>query len=100
MAIAGKNERRHHNNAMKHELLTLEVEPDLKRELERVCHKLGMNISTAFAIIARNFIREQEALSGSEDLFYSPSNIEYLKNVTAEIDTGKAKLSEHELIEA
>ena len=88
-------------NAIKHELLTLEVESGLKTELERVCHKLGMNISTAFVILARKFIREQETSSGrlSDDLFYSPSNIEYLKKVTAEIDSGTAKLYEHELIE-
>ena len=41
---------------------------------------------------------KHEPLVLSEDLFYSPSNIEYLRKVTAEIDTGKAKLSEHELI--
>lgn len=88
-------------NIMKHELLTLEIEPDLKSEMERVCRKLGMNISTAFSILARKFIREQETSSDalSEDLFYSPSNIEYLKKVTAEIDAGKAKLSEYEPIE-
>ncbi len=34
-----------------------------------------------------------------EDLFYLPSNIDYLKKVTAEIDAGIVKLSEHELIE-
>ena len=85
-------------NAMKHEILTLEVEPDLKSELEHVCRKLGMDISTAFSILARKFIREQETISGGEDLFYSPSNIEYLKKVTAEIDAGTAKLSEHELL--
>lgn len=84
-------------NTMKHELLTLEIEPDLKSEMERVCRKLGMNISTAFAILARKFIREQETSSGalSEDLFYSPSNIEYLKKVTTEIDAGTAKLFAH-----
>ena len=43
---------------------------------------------------------KHELLTVSEDLFYSPSNIEYLKKVTAGIDTGKAKLSEHELISA
>ena len=80
---------------MKLETLTLEIESDLKSELERVCRKLGMNISTAFALFARKFIREQEA-----DMFYSRSNIDYLEKVTAEIDSGKAKLSEHELIEA
>ena len=89
-------------NAMKHELLTLEVEPDIKSEMERVCHKLGINISTAFAILARKFIHEQKIpseVSLDEDMFYSPSNIEYLEKVTAEIDAGTAKLSEHELID-
>ena len=77
----------------------MKIESSLKSEMERVCHKLGMNISTAFSILARKFIREQETSSGrlSEDIFYSPSNIEYLKKVTAEIDAGTAKLSEHEL---
>ncbi|MBR1438971.1 MAG: hypothetical protein IJ587_10595 [Synergistaceae bacterium] len=37
-------------------------------------------------------------LSLSEDLFYSPSNINYLKKVTAEIASGKSKLSEHKLL--
>ena len=90
-------------NVMKHELLTLEVESYLKSEMELVCHKMGMNISTAFAILARKFISEQKIpaeVSLDEDMFYSPSNIAYLKKVTAEIDSDTAKLSEHELIEA
>ncbi len=33
------------------------------------------------------------------ELFYSASNMAYLAQVTAEIDSGKAKLEEHELIE-
>ena len=83
---------------MKNETLTLEIDSDLKNELENICHKLGMNISTAFAILARKFIREQRL--HDEDIFYSPSNINYLQKVTTEIDAGTAKLSEHELIEA
>jgi hypothetical protein len=35
----------------------------------------------------------------SIDPFYSDENISYLKKVTSEIDSGKAVLSEHELIE-
>ncbi len=88
---------------MKNETLTLEVDSALKTELDTLCKKLGMNISTAFAIFARKFISEQKipaTLSLDEDIFYSPSNIEYLEKVTAEIDAGTAKLSEHELIEA
>ena len=84
-------------NITNHEVLTLEVGPDLKSELERVCRKLGMSVSTLFAAFARNFIRKQETLG--EDPFYSPSNIEYLKKITAEIDAGTAKLFEHEIIE-
>ena len=33
------------------------------------------------------------------DPFYSRSNLEYLEKVTSEIDSGVAKLEEHELIE-
>ena len=43
---------------------------------------------------------QHEPLTHGEDPFYSHSNIEYLKKVTAEIDAGRAKLSEHELISA
>ena len=34
----------------------------------------------------------------SVDLFYSESNIAYLKKVVEEIESGKAVLAEHELI--
>ncbi len=48
--------------------------------------------------------RKQEAkmpsnFSSRIDQFYSRSNIEYLKKVTSEIDSGIAKLEEHELFE-
>lgn len=79
------------------ETLTIEIDSDLKSELDSLCRKLGMNISSAFAIFARKFISEQ--ITADDDLFYSPSNIAYLEKVTAEIDSGAAKLSEHELIE-
>ena len=34
-----------------------------------------------------------------EELFYSESNIKYLEKVIADIESGKAKLVEHDLIE-
>ena len=86
---------------MNNDTLTLEIDSTLKSELEHVCRRLGMNISTAFAIFARKFVREQSIPDEvSDDMFYSPSNIAYLEKVTAEIDTGTAKFSEHKLIEA
>ena len=75
--------------------ITLEIECNLKNELERTCNELGINISTAFTLFARKFINEQRHY----DPFYSPSNIRYLEEITAEIDSGKAKLEEHALIE-
>ena len=44
-----------------------------------------------------NFRMDQEDKTG--DPFYSESNINYLNAITAEIDSGKAKLTEHDLIE-
>ena len=89
---------------MKNQTLTLKVDTALKTELDTLCRKLGMNISTVFEILARKFISEQKIpaeVSTDEDMFYSPpSNIEYLEKVTTEIDSGTAKLSEHELIDA
>ena len=35
----------------------------------------------------------------SVDPFYSASNMKYLEKVVSEIDSGKAKLHEHDLIE-
>ena len=34
-----------------------------------------------------------------DDPFYSAANMEYLARVTEEIDSGKAQLAEHELLE-
>ena len=88
---------------MKNDTLTLEIDSALKSEVECVCRKLGMNVSTAFALLARKFVREQsipDEVSNDEDMFFSPSNIAYLEKVTAEIDSGTARLFEHDLIEA
>lgn len=37
--------------------------------------------------------------SDEEDLFYSDTNMTHLAKVISEIDSGKASLAEHELIE-
>ena len=45
-------------------------------------------------------IREQRIpFDVSVDNFYSQENIKYLEKITSEIDSGKAILSKHELIE-
>ena len=57
-------------------------------------------MTTAFTIFAKKMRRERRIpFEVSIDPFYSESNIAYLNKVTSEIDSGKAKLDEHELIE-
>ena len=72
------------------ETFTFEIESDIKNKMEAICRELGMSVASAFTMLAKKF---------TNDPFYSQSNIEYLAKVTSEIDTGKAKLEEHELIE-
>ena len=57
-------------------------------------------MSTAFTIFAKKMRLERRILfEVSVDPFYSEANISYLKDLTAEIDTGYAILAEHGLKE-
>ena len=57
-------------------------------------------MTTAFCIFAKKTVREQKIpFEISNDAFYSESNIKYLETVIDDIETGRAKLEEHELIE-
>lgn len=81
-------------------MINFRMDLEDKISLESVCEKLGMSVSTAFKIFAKKMIREQRIpFEVSVDNFYSKENIKYLEKVTSEIDSGKAVLSKHELIE-
>ena len=59
-----------------------------------------MSLTTAFTIFAKKVSREKRIpFEISIDPFYSESNIAYLKKLVADIDSGKTKLVEHDLIE-
>ncbi len=72
------------------EVVTFEIESSIKRKIEDICRTLGISVAEAFNQLAKNF---------ANDPFYSKNNLEYLKEITSEIDSGKAKLEKHELIE-
>lgn len=81
-------------------LVNFRLDEDDKKGMEEVCRELGMSMSTAFTIFAKKVRRERRIpFEISIDPFYSSANIEYLQSVTSEIDSGKAKLEEHDLIE-
>ena len=74
--------------------------PRLKRSMEEVCAEMGLSMTTAFTIFAKKVSREHRIpFEVSADPFYSESNINHLRQIVHDIDTGKAKLTEHELIE-
>ena len=81
-------------------LVNFRMDEEDKKGMEEVCRELGMSMSTAFTIFAKKMRREKRIpFEVSVDPFYSESNIQHLKRIISEIDSGKAALVEHELME-
>ena len=68
--------------------------------MEKICREMGMSMTTAFTIFATKVTKERRIpFEITADPFYSESNMKYLEKVIADIESGKAKLVEHDLIE-
>lgn len=81
-------------------LVNFRMDQEDKIGMEEVCKELGMSMTTAFTIFAKKMKRERRIpFEVSIDPFYSDGNQAYLKKVTDDIDSGAAKLKEHDLIE-
>ena len=62
--------------------------------------EMGLSMTTAFTMFAAKVSREKRIpFEVSVDPFYSESNMNYLRSIVADIESGKAKLVEHDLIE-
>ncbi len=81
-------------------MVNFRMDEELKKEMEQICKELGMSMSTAFTIFAKKMTREKRIpFDVCVDPFYSESNMAYLKRVVSDIESGKAVLAEHDLIE-
>ena len=81
-------------------MINFRMDEELKKSMEETCKDLGLSMTTAFTIFAKKMTREKRIpFDVSVDPFYSESNMAYLKKVVEDIETGKAVLAEHELIE-
>lgn len=81
-------------------LVNFRLDEEDKKGMENVCRDLGMSMSTAFTIFAKKMCREKRIpFEVSVDPFYSNANMAYLEKVMSEIDSGRAALAEHALIE-
>lgn len=81
-------------------MVNFRMDEDLKKNMESTCKELGMNMSTAFIIFAKKVAREKRIpFDVSVDPFYSEGNMKRLEKIISDIDSGKAKLVEHDLVE-
>jgi DNA-damage-inducible protein J len=87
-------------NFMAQAMVNFRMDKELKKNMEQVCKDMGMSMTTAFTIFATKVSREKRIpFEISADPFYSESNMKYLERVISNIESGKAKLTEHDLIE-
>lgn len=85
---------------MAQSMVNFRMDSDLKKSMEQVCKDMGMSMTTAFTIFATKVSREKRIpFEISADPFYSESNMKHLNSVIADIESGRAILTAHELIE-
>lgn len=81
-------------------LVNFRLDTELKKKMEILCEELGMNLTTAFTIFAKKMVSEQGIpFYVKTDSFYSEANMNYLKSVIEDIESGKSELKAHKLIE-
>lgn len=81
-------------------MINFRMDEELKKSMEETCKELGLSMTAAFTIFAKKMTREKRIpFDVAVDPFYSESNMTYLKKVIDDIESGKAVLVEHNLIE-
>ena len=81
-------------------MINFRMDEELKKNMEETCKELGLSMTAAFTIFAKKMTREKRIpFDVAVDRFYSESNMIYLKKVIDDIESGKAVLVEHDLIE-
>lgn len=81
--------------------VNIRMDEQLKKDFDKFCEDIGMTMTTAICVFAKKVVREQRIPFEitADDPFYSKTNMEYLEKVIKDIDSGKAKLKKHDLIE-
>ena len=81
-------------------MVNFRMDSELKKSMEDVCSEMGLSMTAAFTIFAKKVSREnRKPFEVNADPFYSESNMKYLEKKISDIESGIAKLSEHDLIE-
>ena len=81
-------------------MVNFRMDEELKKNMEQTCRDMGMSMTTACILFAKKVTKERRIpFEVTADPFYSESNMRYLDSVISDIESGKAVLREHELIE-
>ena len=87
---------------MSQSMVNFRIDEELKKGMEQACKEMGMSMTTAFIIFANKVSKERRIpfeVSADPDPFYSDTNMMRLRKAIADVKSGKARLTEHELIE-
>ena len=80
--------------------VSFRIDENVKREAESVLDDLGLTMSAAITVFLKKVGRERRIpFELSADPFYSPGNLQHLEKKKQEIDEGRARIAEHDLIE-
>lgn len=78
--------------------VSIRMEDTLKKDMEKTCEALGMNMTTAFIIYAKKVTREKRIpFDVSLDPFYSEENMMHLSRSIRNLESGNG--AEHDIIE-
>ena len=70
--------------------VTISLDREIKEQAEAMFHDLGMNLSTAFNIFARQYLRQGRIPFEVYDPFYSEKNQAELRRRIEEVESGRA----------
>ena len=80
--------------------INFRIEEDVKENAEKALKAMGLTMSAAITMFLTKVGREQRIpFEITSDPFYSEKNMRYLEKIISDVNEGRAKFSEHELIE-
>ncbi len=72
-------------------MVSIRMDEELKRNMERTCQELGMNMTTAFTVFAKKMSREHRIpFEVSADPLYSEENLSVLRDSLIQLQGGQA----------
>ena len=82
-------------------IVNIRMDEVLKKDMEKTCQELGINMTTAFTIFAKKMSREKRIpFEVSVDPFYSECNMVRIKESIAQLNEGRTVTKTMEELEA